>query len=404
MFLSGASTLSMRDPADHVRRYTRQSEFEFVGWTLESLSIKLGQFSLGVTEYLTEEERVALVLDYFVMLNQFQQVERELENVLSDPANTDPSSEASSLREQTLELRSELDRIQPLVETILQEQVAVVLSDFGLGIGGKIIPSVAFKFSQLPVTLIVSPREVIRMDANIPLVTNLTIDQKIMLEDQVAQDLDVSSLIVNIGGIGLYPTMVLESSSLRWIVETIVHEWVHNYLTLRPLGLSYEKNAELRTMNETVASLLGEEFGYFVLERYYPEFAPDREITPPTTTAPSADPPKFDFRAEMHETRIKADQLLAQGLIEEAEAYMEERRQFIWENGYRIRKLNQAYFAFHGAYADAPQGAAGEDPVGKAVREYWAQLDSPVDFLIHMSWMDQFSDLERALEELNPTP
>jgi hypothetical protein len=357
-----------------------------------------------VTEYLTEEERIALVLDYFVMLNQFQQVERELENVLSDPANTDPSSEASSLREQTLELRSELDRIQPLVETILQEQVAVVLSDFGLGIGGKIIPSVAFKFSQLPVTLIVSPREVIRMDANIPLVTNLTIDQKIMLEDQVAQDLDVSSLIVNIGGIGLYPTMVLESSSLRWIVETIVHEWVHNYLTLRPLGLSYEKNAELRTMNETVASLLGEEFGYFVLERYYPEFAPDREITPPTTTAPSADPPKFDFRAEMHETRIKADQLLAQGLIEEAEAYMEERRQFIWENGYRIRKLNQAYFAFHGAYADAPQGAAGEDPVGKAVREYWAQLDSPVDFLIHMSWMDQFSDLERALEELNPTP
>jgi hypothetical protein len=106
----------------------------------------------------------------------------------------------------------------------------------------------------------------------------------------------------------------------------------------------------------------------------------------------------------MHETRVKTDELLAQGLIDEAEAYMEQRRQFIWENGYRIRKLNQAYFAFHGAYADAPQGAAGEDPVGDAVREYWARLDSPVEFLFRMSWMDSFSDLERALQELPTTP
>ena len=47
---------------------------------------------------------------------------------------------------------------------------------------------------------------------------------------------------------------------------------------------------------------------------------------------------------------------------------MEQRRQLFVENGYYIRKLNQAYFAFYGAYADVPGGAAGEDPVGPAVR------------------------------------
>jgi len=404
MFLSGASTLAMSEPVDQVRRYTRQNEFEFVGWTLASLSMKLGQYSLGVTEYLPEEERVSLVLDYFDKLNQFQQKERELENLLGDPAISEQSVDVQSLREQTFELRSRLDYIQPLVESILQEQVAFILSGFGLGAGGKIMPPVAFKFTQLPLALIVSPRDVIHMEANIQLIPSLTIDQRIELEDQIAQELKVSSLIVNIGGIGLYPTMVLESTSFRWIVETIVHEWVHNYLTLRPLGFNYATSPELRTMNETVASLLGDEFGFYVLEHYYPEFAPQRETAPSIPSTPSTDPPAFDFRAEMHETRVTADKMLAEGLIEEAELYMEGRRQFLWENGYRIRKLNQAYFAFHGAYADAPQGAAGDDPVGEAVREYWSRLDSPVEFLFRMSWMDKFSDLEKTLQELSTTP
>ena len=66
----------------------------------------------------------------------------------------------------------------------------------------------------------------------------------------------------------------------------------------------------------------------------------------------------------MHKTRVHVDELLAEGKIDEAEAYMEQRRQIFVQNGYYIRRLNQAYFAFYGAYADVPGGAAGEDPVG----------------------------------------
>jgi len=55
-------------------------------------------------------------------------------------------------------------------------------------------------------------------------------------------------------------------------------------------------------------------------------------------------------------------------------------------NGYYIRKLNQAYFAFYGAYADVPGGPAGEDPVGPAVRALRSQSQSPAVSLPAMGW------------------
>ena len=86
-------------------------------------------------------------------------------------------------------------------------------------------------------------------------------------------------------------------------------------------------------------------------------------------------------------------------MIEEAEEYMESRRQIFWEHGYRIRKLNQAYFAFYGAYADAPGGAAGEDPVGAAVRDLYASSPSLEAFLKRIAWMTSF---DKLLDTIKP--
>jgi hypothetical protein len=400
LFLAAGSNVFLGGPLDQVRRYTRQDEFEFVGWTMDALGLKVGQYSLGVSSRLRAEDRKSLVLGYFDLLGQAQQLEQQLETILANPDQEDQDLKAQKLRTDLSVARSKLEAYQPVVESILQEQVSSVLAEAGLGAGGKIFPPVSFEFTQLPLALIVSPRDEIRQEANIPLIPSLTLDEKIALENEVANHLDVSTLVVNIGGIGIYPTMVLESTSIRWVVQTIVHEWTHNYLTLRPLGLNYETSPELRTMNETVASLIGNELGDQVLGQYYPEFAPPEETAPSeTSTPPTNEPPAFDFQAEMHETRIKVDDLLAKGLVEQAETYMEERRQVFWENGYHIRKLNQAYFAFYGAYAESPQGPAGEDPVGDAVRKFWDQLDSPVEFLFRMSWMSSFSNLQKAVKE-----
>ena len=77
---------------------------------------------------------------------------------------------------------------------------------------------------------------------------------------------------------------------------------------------------------------------------------------------------------------------------------MKARREIFWENGYTIRKLNQAYFAFYGAYADVPGGAAGEDPVGPAVRELRAQSGSLAEFVNRISWMTSFAQLQAAIQ------
>jgi hypothetical protein len=102
----------------------------------------------------------------------------------------------------------------------------------------------------------------------------------------------------------------------------------------------------------------------------------------------------------MHETRVTVDNLLAEGKIIEAETYMETRRVFFWDHGYLIRKLNQAYFAFYGAYADQPGGAAGEDPVGTAVRALRAHSSSLVDFIHRISWLSSYEQLQQAVQEI----
>jgi hypothetical protein len=364
--------------------------------------VKLEQYSLSAAAYITEEQRTLAVRDYFDLLNQAHQLEAQIQVVVSDPNTAVGSEQENELRDELVGLRTQLEAQQPFVESVIQDQISQILRDRGVGTVGLPFPPVAFKFAQLPVTLIVSPREVIRQDANIPLVTTLTLEERVALEDSVSSDLNVSTYVTNIGGIGTYPTMVLESSSLVWVFETVVHEWVHNYLLLRPLGWFQNSNANLRTMNETTASLVGGALGREVVLRYYPELAP---LPVQNNVDPSpSEPPTFDFRAEMHETRVTADDLLLQGKIEEAEQYMELRRQFFWDHGYRIRILNQAYFAFHGAYADQPQSASGDDPVGKAVREYWETLDSPIDFLRQIALMNEFSDLTKALDRALTTP
>ena len=402
--LLAASASQVTDRQDQVRQFTRTLEFDYLSWTGKALVGKLGQFALGAPGYLAEEQRGEVVQDYLRLVDESRRLQGELQRTLADPSLKDPLEAAGPMSAQLGAVRSELESIQPLAETVLQENVTAALEDLGFGLGGSLFPPVAFQISELPVALIVSPRDVIRQDANIQLTPGLDLEDRVMLEAAVEQDLDVSALIVGIGGLSTYPTMLMESTSVEWLAETIVHEWVHHYLALRPLGLGYETSGETRTINETVAGIVGREIGREILARYYPEHLPEPAPEPlPTPEAQDPEqppePPAFDFQAEMHETRVRADELLADGRIEDAEEYMEARRQVFWDNGYHhIRRLNQAYFAFHGAYADAPGGAAGADPVGEAVRQVWAQTNDPVEFLRQMAWVTTLEQVQDLLE------
>lgn len=399
LFVLVSSTNPPGDTLQRARAYTRAYEFDFVGWELDALKTKLNQLALGSSRYLSSESQRQLVLDYLELVAGIQRAEYDLNIIYADPGVSDPQAASKELRHQLDEMYARRQQLAPVVEEILQNQLSNVAGDLGLTFGGQPVPPVLYHSTSLPWALIISPREEIRQIGDISLVPELTVDQHAGLETQVDEALDVSSLVVGIGGIGLYPTMVSQTSNLNWLGEVVAHEWVHNFLTLRPLGLNYFSSPELRTMNETAASIAGREIGLALLERYYPEFLPPPPPPQPEPgeAQPEPEPPGFDFRAEMRETRLRVDELLAEGRIDEAEEYMEQRRVLFWENGYLIRKLNQAYFAFHGAYADLPGGAAGEDPVGAAVRELRARSDSLADFLNRISWMTSFEKLQQSV-------
>lgn len=395
----GQSVVSQSDPVERVRAFTRPIEFDYLSWTLDALGVKLGQLALQTAGYLDYSEQSKTVLSELEVVSQIHQIEAKLNDIYADPTIGDPESVSADLLEQLRELRNQQAQLEPLAETILQNQVSTIAAETDLTFGGQAIPSVLYRTTPPPDALIISPRDVIRQDQNISISPEINIDQIEKLEDRVDKSLNVSSLVVGIDGIGLYPTMVQEPTDINRLAEVVAHEWIHNYLTIHPLGFSYLNSPELRTMNETAASIAGTELGRAIVERYYPEFLPP--LPPPVTpnenqTEPSS-PPIFNYQAEMQHTRVTTDRLLSEGKIEAAEAYMEQRRQFFWENGYHFRKINQAFFAFHGAYADQPGGPAGDDPVGAAVRLLREKSSSLADFINRMAWMWNFEQLSEAV-------
>jgi hypothetical protein len=408
LLLLTGSNLPQANELEQIRAYTRMIEFDYVNWTLNAVGIKGQQAALNAGPYLPLEQRKLLVLDYLTLVGEINETRAVIEQVSADPQISDPAAMAAPYQERLEHLEEKQAWLGPLSESIVQGQLEAVLVDMGMHIAGESVPPVLYRVTQMPLALIVSPRSVIRQDADISLQADLSLDEIIRLEQQVEAELGVSALVENIGGVGVYPTMVTNTTHLSWLFEVVSHEWTHNFLTLRPLGINYYTSNELRTMNETAASIAGVEISGEIVKLYYENPNPS---TPSQLDAPDIveqapeledEPNQFDFRKEMHETRVTVDQMLSDGHIEEAEDYMEMRRVFLWENGYRIRRLNQAYFSFHGAYADQPGGAAGSDPVGPAVRMLREQSDSLADFLNRISWMDSYEDLIRAVEQPQP--
>lgn len=393
------SNYDLTDPAEQVLAYTRWQQFDYVSWIVDALALKFSYGSLNAANYLSGEQQRHQMFQHLDSLRRLNEVRDQIATIYADPAVENKAATSEQLSAEQAALTTQITRQQPLVEAILQHQISVVAGDLGLTVGGQPIPPLLYHVTPLPMALIVSPRQVIQQTADISVMPDLSLAEITQLEDAVANGLDVSSLVVPIGGVGVYPTMVNRTTDLNWLVEVVSHEWIHNYLTLRPVGVLYFSTPPMRTINETTANIAGTEIGEAVIQRFYPEFAPEPVDEPlPDGQSQEEEPPAFEFRSEMHETRVQTDALLAAGKVAEAEAYMEARRQVFWDNGYRIRKLNQAYFAFYGSYADQPGGAAGADPVGAAVRELRAGSVSLADFLHQMTWVTSYEALQRLIQ------
>ena len=148
---------------------------------------------------------------------------------------------------------------------------------------------------------------------------------------------------------------------------------------------------------------MGKELGDMAFELLGGEIPPPPPDNPPANSNNGEE--RFDFNKEMRETRLRTEDLLAEGRILEAEAYMELRRRILVSNGYNIRKINQAYFAFHGTYADTP---ASISPIGDQVARFRAAVPDLGDFVREASqissyqmFLERVEELEKSVSEVN---
>ena len=339
----------------------------------------------------TPLESPGVIDEYFETTARLREAAGRAAWLLANRPPDDPDLREALDEEAAIE--RELAGIRPRATLALRGLTMRALREAGLltdppVLGEIVFPPVSFVMEELPKALIVSPRDRIEFMESLPLRPDISTEEILRLEEALTNK-GLSALVANIGGMGTYPALVKSTSTRDFTVRTILHEWVHHYLFFHPLGQRYSASGGMTTINETVANMVAVEAAAIALDQPPPVF---RVPEPPSSL--ERDPGAFDFGTYMRETRMEAERLLAEGRIDEAEAYMEERRVYLNETrGYGIRKINQAYFAFHGSYADSPSGGSVSPIYGQLI-EVRNRTGSVAEFLRTVREIGRPEDLE----------
>lgn len=343
-----------------------------------------------------EDGQRAEVSEFFALGGDLRRANAELESALAAASDGPRAPEAIAADAEKLDARRA--EIQAAVEETLEAAITDVVDELGIiaRVGPVRWPPVDFTFEQPALMLVRSPRDaIVRLD-DVLLDPGISVLDQIALEEGVEAGPDqVSALVVPLGGLGTYPAQVIPTASLHTTLILASHEWVHHWLFFRPLGRKWRPGSGLQSVNETVANIAGEEIGDMALERLTGE-AYEREPWRPRERR--AEPPAgvFDFDREMRVTRLRLDELLADGQVDEAEAYLEERRLAFVANGHELRKLNTAWFAFHGTYADSSAAVSPIEAQLRAVRAEAAGLGAFLDRVAAIAKVGELEAMARA--------
>jgi hypothetical protein len=378
-----------------------KDEYNLAVWEVRHFPDRWLYLAGHIGDSSSRDEENADVLRYL----QLQHEVDDFQSQLSQEVATNATSEQQHATSQQLQqARAERDGIANRVQGILEGRISAIAS--GLGIETTLplfsrvhwlFPPVDFEFEDPPHVLIISPRDRIVEDKATLLRSDLTLEDAQRLEgDAEAKSGNVSALVVPTGGIGAYPAIIEPTDDYLSALQVASHEWMHDYLYFHPLGARYFASNTLRTINETVADIIGTEMGSLV-EAAYPLAAPTP--TPAPTTQPAQN--GVDVDQVLRQLRLDVDALLAQGKVTDAESLMEQQRKFLAEHGYYIRKINQAFFAFYGLYGTT---GASSSPIGPKLQELRQKSASLGDFIRAVSGIKNEGDLDRLLAQAGATP
>jgi hypothetical protein len=373
--------------------------YGLVAWELENFADKWTHRIWTVFPWTptSESDRREALDRYVVLVDEIRAAKAGL-NLVTTVATPDLNTVAAAQNEID-RLIGERDVIRPAVEEFLEQIISeIVRSDEIDLVSSFVWPPVDFRIGDPPKLLVTSSRNEISRIEDVLIDPDISIEDMSLIENELVDTHDISAVILQTGGLASYPN-VIPTTHLKRLVDIAAHEWLHAHLAFYPLGQAYFSGGDIRSMNETLADIFGREVGL----RVYSEVTADQFVAPvrPETASKElrddeavGDPETFSFNRFMGETRSETDNLLAQGLIKEAEAYMESRRVELLEHGYQIRKINQAYFAFHGTYAESPSSTS---PIARYLWDLRAQVETVGDLVKLLRPIRTYSEFEQLL-------
>ncbi|MBN4064934.1 hypothetical protein JYU04_04280, partial [Dehalococcoides mccartyi] len=381
--------------------------YGLVSWELDNFFDKWGHRVWTALPWTptSESDRRAALDRYVLLVEELRTAKAELTRETSNAAPDSAKVEAS--QQAVDRLLDERDEIRASVEEYLEQIIGDAVRSAEIDLVSSFVwPPVDFRIGDPPKLLVTSARDHIVRLEDVLIDPDIAVEDMSRIENELSGDHDISAVVLQTGGLASYPNVV-PTTHLKRLVDVASHEWLHAYLAFHPLGRAYFGGGDIRSMNETLADIFGREVGLRVYSEVTgePFVAPIRPETASKTedevdTTDADEPEVFSFNRFMSETRTTTDELLADGNIEEAEAYMESRRVELLDHNYNIRKINQAYFAFHGTYAESPSSTS---PIARYMwdlREQVGSVGELVKLLRPLGTYEQFEQLlvERGIE------
>ena len=377
-----------------------EHRYDLIGWEVSNLPAKWLARLADLLPWSGDPagERRAALSRYLELTVQIRLARSELESAVA--VSPGAGKDTAALEQRVDSLEAEQRSLRDAAEELLEGVVSGVLVEQGLNAAGEFVwPPVDVRLDRTPHLLVTSPRDRIERLESILLKPDVPAYSKDAMESRLLDEEDLSAAVIKTGGVATYPTVIPDDADLARLLELAAHEWLHTYLFFFPLGQGVFREDDIFTLNETLASMFGREAGRLAHERLTGERLPE----PPAPEPPAADgdsegvdSPGFSFDKFMRETRLHTDDLLAQGDIEGAERYMEERRLELNSHGYSIRKINQAWFAFHGTYADSP---ASVSPIAGELEELRALVSGVGEMVKVMRGVSSYEEFRALLAE-----
>jgi len=299
--------------------------FSIVQWELRHLPLKWTHllWELYPGNKPLDFERNSIVHEY---LSTTLQLQKEQDN-LADAATTTPLIDSASKNyidlknKEVVRLSRKREELRGRAEEAIESAVSRAANNHGLGFTfGILLPPTDFRLGDPPHLLIISRRDKIVMSDSKLINPNLKWSERAEIENRAELYENTSALVDDLAGLGTYPAIVSDKDSLRQIMRTAAHEWLHNYWIMKPLGRNMWNSQNMQILNETAADLVGTELG----DEAFTILGNDIENAYKYDTFSSSNPHLFTI---LRETRINVEEMLKNGNIEEAEKY---KRKQLW--------------------------------------------------------------------------